>query len=350
MKNKNRNCASSRGTHLLEPLTPLDIEGPKNIGDLLDSMAEASFGSRELGRAWSVLKKVVSNQECRLVLTISGAMTVAKMGRIFGSLISRSLVGAVITTGAVATHSLVEEIGLSHYKAPRNLSDEALYQLSLNRVYDSIEPESNLERLEIEVSKSLSNLKLGSAYGSFELIRHLSVMLLSQRRSKGLLGASLAADVNVYIPALTDSELGLYLFHHTRYSGTQKHKKIIYDPLRDLEAYAEWMCSQKSIAFLTIGGGVPRNWGQQLLPFLRSIRKKGQESKRDDLPKVIAAVRICPDPPVLGHLSGSSYSEGITWGKFAPENREDFVEVHCDATLLLPILVKALLDYIDQEK
>jgi deoxyhypusine synthase len=323
----------------LEPLNPLNLDTCFSIDDLLNSMGETSFGARDIGRAWSVLKQILDDEDCNLVLTISGAMTMAKLSLTFGSLVSRSVVKAIVTTGAVVTHSFVEEIGLQHYRAPSNSDDKTLYDCKLNRVYDALEAEDNLTKLETLASDAFLTFEQQS-YGSFEIIRRLSSQLITDRESPGLLGSCQRHNVNIYVPALTDSELGLYLFRFIE----QSHRTISYDPLRDLVEYANWLKPKKRIAFLTLGGGVPRNWAQQMLPFLRS----STQVTSVELPKVFAAVRICPDPVFLGHLSGSTYSEGISWGKFESGTEQNLVEVHCDATIAFPFLAKAMLEYIDR--
>ena len=302
-------------------------------------MAETSFGAREIGRAWSVLKQILDDEDCHLVLTISGAMTMAKLSLTFGSLVSRSVVKAIVTTGAVVTHSFVEEIGLHHYRAPSNSNDKTLYDRKLNRVHDALEAEDNLTRLETLACEAFLNFQQKS-YGSFEIISNLSAKLITDSERFGLLGSCQKQKVNIYVPALTDSELGLYLFRFTE----QCHRTISYEPLIDLVEYANWLKLKKRIAFLTLGGGVPRNWAQQMLPFLRS----NTSVPGIELPKVVAAVRICPDPVFLGHLSGSTYSEGITWGKFESGTEQNLVEVHCDATIAFPFLAKAMLEYLDR--
>jgi deoxyhypusine synthase len=55
------------------------------------------------------------------------------------------------------------------------------------------------------------------------------------------------------------------------------------------------------------------------------------------------AVRICPEPVHWGGLSGCTYQEGVSWGKFvAPKDGGLHAEVPSDATLVWPLLVKAL--------
>ena len=60
------------------------------------------------------------------------------------------------------------------------------------------------------------------------------------------------------------------------------------------------------------------------------------------------AVRICPEPVHWGGLSGCTYSEGVSWGKFVPESdggRQ--VEVYADATIAWPMIVKAVLERLE---
>lgn len=336
MRKNNENAESLNAT----PLSPIDIESSAHLSDLLDSMTSGSFGARQVGRAWSVLKAISEDKDCSVVMTVSGAMTVAKLGTIFGALISRGIVSAIVTTGAVVTHALVEEMGMKHYKVPDSVSDAQLAQLKLNRVYDSIEPEKNLEALDEHVRQALGELSISRPLGSFELVRHLSTELLNHRNS-GFLTSAMRQGSDVFVPALTDSELGLSIF---RFNQRRVDAGLLYDPFVDLSRYAEWLHSQPSVAFLTLGGGVPRNWAQQMLPFLRSCEKRQRHSS---LPRVKAAIRICPDEPSLGHLSGSTYSEGITWNKFRCEDKTDFVEIACDATIVFPLLAKALVSYWD---
>jgi deoxyhypusine synthase len=86
------------------------------------------------------------------------------------------------------------------------------------------------------------------------------------------------------------------------------------------------------MGIFTIGGGVPRNWAQQVGPYLE-----------------IQRVRVGrPEPEHWGGLSGCSYSEGVSWGKFVPEEEGGrFAEVFADATIAWPLVVRAVMERID---
>ena len=102
----------------------------------------------------------------------------------------------------------------------------------------------------------------------------------------------------------------------------------------------------KQLGILTVGGGVPRNWAQQVAPYYDITNARLGTNL--PLPRFRYGVRICPEPVHWGGLSGCTYSEGVSWGKFVPESDGGrFAEVPCDATIALPLLVKALFEELD---
>ncbi len=154
--------------------------------------------------------------------------------------------------------------------------------------------------------------------------------------------------VPVYVPSFTDSELGLDFGVYRRRMKIKNQKPIAFDAFADLEDYTERVLASKKLGILTIGGGVPRNWAQQVGPYLDIINKRvgtGGGFKRFDY-----AVRICPEPVHWGGLSGCTYSEGVSWGKIRPRAEGGrFVEVFSDATIAWPIVVKAVMERMEKK-
>ena len=114
----------------------------------------------------------------------------------------------------------------------------------------------------------------------------------------------------------------------------------------DLEDFANRVDAHETLGIFTIGGGVPRNWAQQVAPYLeiRADRLGRDEPVR----RYRYAVRICPEPEHWGGLSGCSYTEGVSWGKFVPESEGGrHVEVHADATIAWPIVVRAVIERLE---
>src|SRR6202158_4745256 len=84
--------------------------------DHLRPMGETAFTGRQGGDAADVLEAMARDEDCFVVLTLSGAMTVAKMGLIFCDLMESGIVNAIVSTGALMAHALVEATGLSHFR------------------------------------------------------------------------------------------------------------------------------------------------------------------------------------------------------------------------------------------
>jgi deoxyhypusine synthase len=116
-----------------------------------------------------------------------------------------------------------------------------------------------------------------------------------------------------------------------------------YNPFLDLHNYTRRILSAKRLGIFTVGGGVPRNWAQQAGPFVETLNMR--LGTKLPIPRFHYAVRLCPEPDHWGGLSGCTYSEGVSWGKFvAREEGGRFAEVHCDATIAWPLLVRAILE------
>ena len=328
--------------HGLVPLTPLDPDRVAGFSDLLAQMSQTAFGGRALGEAADVLCEMFSDKATFVVLTLSGAMTIAKQGRIIAALIARGCVDAVVSTGAIICHGLAEELGKAHFKLDRNYPDDSLYQWGYNRVYDTLELERSLDDAEAFVFDMLSRRGGGEAMSSREFCWLLGKELVDAGKSAGMLQAAYQRDVPVFIPAFTDSELGLDVLMYNQRVGPKG--AIRFDPLLDLRAYVETISAAAAAGIFTLGGGVPRNWAQQVGPYLDALQRR--QGKPD--PQTMQfryGVRICPEPAHWGGLSGCTYSEGVSWGKFVPPDQGGrYAEVHCDATIALPILALGVME------
>src|SRR5262245_18924153 len=112
----------------LVPLESLSIHDAKSFPELLQAMSKTAFGGRQLGEALDIMVEMANNPRCRVVMTLSGAMTVAKQGRLVCDMIDRGLIHAIIATGALIAHGLTESIGLTHYRYDPSKSDEMLFE------------------------------------------------------------------------------------------------------------------------------------------------------------------------------------------------------------------------------
>jgi deoxyhypusine synthase len=332
-------------TDRLKPIYPLDLSKCRTIDDLVRAMGQTAFTGRQVGDAADVLEAMARDKECFVVMTLSGALTVGKMGLIFCDLVESGIVDAIVSTGALMAHGLVEATGRSHFRYDEKMDDRELFHAGYNRVYDSLEPEVNLDHVEEVVDHILEDWDAAETVCSWKLHRRIGEFLIEKAPGRGILKTAREHNVPVFVPAFTDSELGIDFALQQRIRRKKKQPLLRFDPFEDFEHFAETLVGQKRTGILTIGGGVPRNWSQQFGVFAELLARRGLEKL--PLKRYQYGVRICPEPVYWGGLSGSTYREAVSWGKFVPHEEGGlFAEVFDDATVALPLIAGAVLDRI----
>jgi len=331
------------------PLESLDLNKIKTVDDMVRAMSKTAFAARSLGEAADVLEKMVRDEDCFVVLTLSGAMTVAKMGLVVCDMIDRGMVHAVVSTGALMAHGFIESTGMTHFKYEMGqMNDRELYLKGYDRVYDTLELEKNLDDAETIIMKLLDKWDRKEPLCSWKFNRLLGEYLMSTK-GRGVLKSALQNGVPVFVPAFTDSEFGLDVGMYNIKQRMKKKSEITFNPLYDLDKLREIIGSQKKVGIFTIGGGVPRNWAQQIGPYMDIIENKLGKNAGGGFVRYHYGVRICPEPVHWGGLSGCTYSEGVAWGKFVPKEEGGmWAEVLEDATVAWPLIVKAVMERLEK--
>ncbi len=307
------------------------------------AMEHSAFGGRKVGEAIEVAYKMFSDPDAFVVATFSGAMTPAGMGSLVCEMLDKGYIQVIVSTGALITHGFVESTGRAHFLHDNKMSDLELFEKGYNRIYDVVELEKNLDDIEEIVHQVLALLKPGATLSSRVVTHLLGQWLAKHAEGRGILKSAYRKNVPVYIPAFTDSELGLDIAIYNRKMVAEEKKQFAFNPFFDLEHFLELINQQKKIGIFTIGGGVPRNWAQQIAPYSELIcgrMPKGKAPPHLRGIKYSCALRICPDAVEWGGLSGCPYSEGKSWGKFTEDCMT--AEVLADATMVWPFIIKAV--------
>ena len=201
----------------LVPLEPLDLSQVHSVDALVRAMSKTAFTGRQLGEAADVLEAMAGDKDCFVVMTLSGAMTVAKQGLIIAELIDRGIVNAIVSTGALMAHGLVEATGRSHFRYNPEVSDAELYEQGYNRVYDTLEPEQNLDDVEQVMAAVLGSWDHSEVMCSYKLNHAIGAHLAKHAKDqRGILKSAYDKGVPVFVPAFTYSELGLDIALHNR--------------------------------------------------------------------------------------------------------------------------------------
>jgi deoxyhypusine synthase len=263
------------------------------------------------------------------------------MDLVICDMIESGLIHAISSTGALMSHGLVSSIGLKHYKYNPKYNDTELARRKLNRVTDTLEPETNLDTVEEVIGAVIETIDGKEALSPTALNRLIGKHLAKNfPNERGILKSAYLHRVPVFVPAFVDSELGNDIYIHNIKRQRRGKKPIVIDLERDSRELIELVTRAKRFGIFTIGGGVPRNNVQNVAPLIEIINER-LDAK---LPprRFMYGVRICPDRPHFGHLSGCTYSENESWRK-AVKNGV-YAEMQADATQVWPFLVRYVMD------
>src|SRR5690606_38328884 len=109
---------------------------------------------------------------------------------------------------------------------------------------------------------------------SAHITEALGLYLEANTDGRAVLKSAVEHGVPVFIPAFTDCELGLDVAVYNRRRELAGRPRRPFDPFLDLEAYTDVIRNAERVGIITIGGGVPRNWAQQVGSYLEISEKR----------------------------------------------------------------------------
>jgi deoxyhypusine synthase len=291
-------------------------------GELVEQMGLAgAYNGGALYRAVCIYEKMLRDPDVTKFFGLAGAMVPAGMGGIVRDLIEAGHIDVLVSTGANLTHDIIEAIGCHHYHGDAVCSDVELRHEEINRIYDVYLPNDAFIRFEEFMQGIYSELPEGKTVSINELLTHIGSSLDS-----GILSTAAKRSVPVFCPAIQDSMIGLqyWLFSQTGH--------VTVDAFKDMPLLLDRCFTAKKAGAMLVGGGVPKNY------ILQSMLMTENGFSH--------AVQLTGDRPDLGGLSGATLDEARSWGKITEE--ASAVTVYGDATVLLPVMVAAVLERLEQ--
>jgi len=300
--------------------------------DLMKAYEKMSFQARNLGQAASLLARMHQNPDTLVVMTLAGALVPGGLQGTICDAVENHLVDVIISTGANMSHDIVEGTGHHHYRTADLQTDTELKAAFINRIYDTFLDDDDFLETAAIIKTHLPQFKGTS---SCDFTRFLG----SIAQNRCILKSAYEHNVPIFIPALNDSELGLVLNYYN--FKQDDANRIVWNGLQDNIRFAEIIKNVKSSGLLICGGGVPKNWAQQVTPLLEYLHlSPGDRVRKFDGYKY--GITITTDTPVYGGLSGCTFSESTSWGKYS--DQADYITVNCDTTIALPLIIGAVLE------
>lgn len=319
------------------------------------------FNSREVvdaARAWEAHVKAGG----KMMVTLAGAMSTARIGRILGRLIRGGWVHAISCTGANLEEDVFNLLAADEYKiipdwrGLRAEDEKKLYLEGYNRVTDTCIPETvmrHLERRLIDVwsracregVRKFESEFLFEVLGDPTLEQHFRIP-----RTDSWMLAAKEVGIPVYSPGWEDSTTG-NMFAAAVWRGDVAHHGCVKTGTEQMEHLMRWYLQASgyeemkrsgstslphpSVGFFQIGGGIAGDFAICAVPAM--IQDLGME----DVPFWGYFAQISDAQTSYGGYSGAVPNEKITWGKLDVATPKFMIQ--SDATIVAPLVFAYLL-------
>ena len=303
-----------------------------NLHDLLVSFQTTSFQSRNLAKCLQVYKKMLADEEAVIFLGLSGALVPGGMRKVLTDMVRNRLVDVVVSTGANLYHDFLEASGGHHYIGSKQEDDYDLWDLGVDRIYDTLLDDTSAMKTDIYFADFAETLE-NRPYSTREFTERVGESI---HDASSFIRACTEEGIPLFCPTLHDSGIGIGLSLY--YSRHRQGKRFMIDFSRDNYEIMQICQKAKVTGMVILGGGVPKNYIQQIEPMLWVNGHNQKNGHR-------YAIQITTADPKWGGLSGCTFSEAKSWGKI--EKEANTATVYMDCTIGLPLLVGALLGKSD---
>lgn len=283
----------------------------------------------------------------KMMVTLSGAMSTAGIGRVLARMIREEKVHAITCTGA----NLEEDIFLllagkeyewvPNWRALSAEDEQALLDRGMNRVTDTCIPETVMRHFE---NRLLDLWKAAEGNGERKFPHEWYREVFKQpdfadhfqmpAEDSWMLAAA-EKNLPIYCPGWEDSTIG-NVFTAGAIRGEYSHQvaKLGTEAMASL---IEWYSANSnagtdlpSVGFFQVGGGIAGDFPICAVPLMI------QDLKRADTPLWGYFAQVCDAVTSYGGYSGAVPNEKITWAKLAPDTPKFMIQ--SDATIVAPLI------------
>jgi len=326
--------------YLKKRIEHVDLRKIVTVSDLVTAYGGSSFQARSLANCVETFAAMLRDKERPTIfLGLAGAMVPAGMKKIISLMVVENMIDVIASTGANMYHDVVEALGVYHYKGSPDVDDRALYESGIDRIYDVFADEQKYREVDSKIMHLATEIVKTETSMSSRRFLHLLGKYIDetgtvQDKEDSIVWNCWKNNVPIFIPALNDSSIGLAITQHYVESLRNGKKPLVIDAIRDNYEIFQIKKEAKKTGVIYIGGGVPKNYIQQTayLQDLFGLPDSGHDY----------GFQLTTDRPEWGGLSGCTFKEAWSWGKEKPTGM--YSTCYCDATIALPLVVKAVLE------
>ncbi len=297
-----------------------------NAIPIIEQYEHMAFQAKNLANAAKLYHKMLSDNDCTIILCLAGSLFSAGLKQTIYDLVANNMVDVIVSTGAVIVdQDFFEALGFKHYQGSKYADDNVLMKNAVDRIYDTFIDEDELRICDMTIKKIADQLPT-EPHSSREFIHAMGEYLeKNQKINNSVIHQAFTQDMPIFVPAFSDSSAGFGLISHQW--EKDKQAKLSIDSAKDFLELTKLKIAAQNTGLLMIGGGVPKNFAQDITVAAEILGKEVNMHKY--------AIQITVADERDGGLSGSTLKEAHSWGKVEEGNEQ---MVFCEASLALPLL------------
>ncbi len=305
---------------LARPVEHIDIAS-FDARPIIDSYRQMAYTSRTLANASDIYSRMLADTECAVILTLAGSLISAGLKDAIVRLIENNMIDAIVSTGAnIVDQDFFEGLGFKHYIAPGSpeappVDDMTLRNLMIDRIYDTYIDEDDLRRCDDTTKKVFDAFEPG-AYSSREFIEAMGAYLAKHHpKNSSIVKTCYQKRVPIFCPAFSDCSAGFGIVLHQTEALEAGKPMVAIDSGKDFRELTDIKLNCKDTGLLMLGGGVPKNFAQDIVVAAELLNERKGGKARGDIGMHKYAIQMTVADSRDGALSGSTLREACSWGK-----------------------------------
>lgn len=292
-----------------------DFTGEFDLAEMLASYETTGFQATHLAEAIDIVKRM-RDDGATIYCTYTSNIVSSGLRETLAYLAREDLVDVMITTSGSITEDVIKTE--KPFKMGEwDVDEAAMRERGINRLGNIFVPSDRYVWLEEYLNDFFPDFFAEEKVRTpVEFSRELGKTIDDQ---DSILANAADNDIPIFCPALTDAEVGNFLYYYKQGYDSEVGIEILqdYDDLIE-----EGLLADKT-GLIVIGGGLPKHHA-----IMTNLFRGGADY----------AVYISTGVEGDGSLSGAPPDEAVSWGKIK-EEVTNHVEVKAEATLVTPLLV-----------
>jgi deoxyhypusine synthase len=305
---------------LSRPIKHIDVTA-FDARPVIDAYRQMAYSSRTLANAADIYSRMLGDAECAVILTLAGSLISAGLKKAVVTLLENNMVDAIVSTGAnIVDQDFFEGLGFRHYIAPGSpeappVDDLTLRNMMIDRIYDTYIDEDDLRACD-ETTKKIFDGFAPGAYSSREFIDAMGAYLAKNHaKNESIVKTAHLKRIPIFCPAFSDCSAGFGIVLHQVEKTEAGEPYVAFDSGKDFRELTDIKLASKDTGLLMLGGGVPKNFAQDIVVAAELLNERKGGKARGDIGMHKYAVQLTVADSRDGALSGSTLREACSWGK-----------------------------------